>query len=532
MLRFAPLILFAAQIVLPQNHCSVPPGPEPPKLPAKLMDGVGTEYIDFKITTSNPEAQKFFNQGIAQMHSFWGREAERSFLQAAALDPEAPMPWFGVAMITGGYQPYFQIVGWDSILGKQSRTNKRAMEAAQKAIELSKKPGKATELEKLYIAAVTARRIPGDKDPDEAYIAAWRELLAKYPKEVEAQTFLSLHLMRGFELPAHTPRETSMEAVKILKALLKEAPDHPGVHHYVIHAWEGSSFASEAWPSCKRYFELAPNIPHALHMPGHIYSQTGRWDDAIIAFGAAKKKELSYIEADSTYGNGHHGHNVHYLSTSYSFKGDFDSAVREAQHLLGMPETDANKKSADLFTTAYAQGFIAMLRALTQHEKWDEILEGKMLPEIARPRQQAWYAWARGIAWSAKGNASKAKSEAKKLDTALANYKSKTKRNAPPELLVAREELAAQILLAQGKTDKGLRALEQVARKERALRYTEPPYYARPVYEALGKHALKAGKLDLAKEAFRQALDQFPSDAIAEAGLHEIDRRDMPSGGQ
>src|SRR5690606_37314151 len=131
-----------------------------------------------------------------------------------------------------------------------------------------------------------------------------------------------------------------------------------------------------------RYFQEAVNIPHALHMPGHIYSQTGRWDDAITAFTAAKQKEWSYIQADKNYGDGHHGHNVNYLSTSYSFTGNYESAVREAQHLLSIPESVT---SADAFTTAYSQGFIAMLRTLNQHEKWDEILDGEMLPVISRP---------------------------------------------------------------------------------------------------------------------------------------------------
>ena len=528
---FLPLLLIAGA-AYGQSHCSVPPGPDAPKLPAKLLDGMGTEHISFPITTSNPEAQKFFNQGVAQMHSFWGREAERSFLQAAALDPEAPMPWWGVAMVAGGqYQPYFQIAGWDEISGKQARTNRRAIDSAQKALDLSAKPGKATELEKLYIAAVAARRIPGKEDPDEAYIASWRALLEKYPQEIEARTYLSLHLMRGFELPSHTPRKYSMEAVAILKQLLTEAPDHPGVNHYVIHAWEGSSFAKDAWPSSEKYFTEAVDIPHALHMPGHIYSQTGRWKDAITAFVAAKQKELAYMKADPAYGNGHHGHNVNYLATAYSFTGDYDSAVREAKHLLSIPETDAQKKSNDLFTTAYAQGFIAMLRALTQHEKWDDILAGNMLPQIARPRQEAWYAWARGLAFAQKGEIAKARTEGRKMDAALANYASKTKRPIPAELKVAEEELTAQIVLASGKTDAGLRMLENAAKADRALRYTEPPYYARPVYESLGKAAAKAGRTSLARKAFQQALEQFPADAIAEAGLHELDQR-TSAGGQ
>ena len=108
-----------------------------------------------------------------------------------------------------------------------------------------------------------------------------RALVAKYPNEIEAKTYLALMIMRGFTLPDKKPNyPTSTEAVTMLRQLLKDAPDHPGVHHYVIHGFEGSDFAKDAWPSCKRYAELVPNIPHALHMPGHIWAQTGRWDDA------------------------------------------------------------------------------------------------------------------------------------------------------------------------------------------------------------------------------------------------------------
>ncbi|MDX2178198.1 MAG: hypothetical protein SFV18_01315 [Bryobacteraceae bacterium] len=503
------------------DHCSLPPGPAAPSLPAKLLDGMGTEYIDFKISTKSPDAQKFFSQGVAQMHSFWTKEAERSFLQAAQLDPDAPMPWWGVAMVAGGqYQPRFQVDGWDAMHGKQQRTNKRAKEAAEKALELAKN---GTELERLYIEAVAARRIPNGKDPDEEYVLAWKRLLAKYPDELEAKTFLSLHLMRGFELPSHTPKLTSMEAVELLRPLIAKHPNHPGIHHYVIHGWEGSSFAKEAWHSCERYLKLAPMIPHALHMPGHIYSQTGKWAEGIHAFSLAKDREWAYMQADPKYGTGHHGHNVNYLSTSYSFHGDFDSAFREAKHLLTLKETESELKSADLFTNGYAQGFFAMLRALVQHEKWDMVLDGTTLPAIARPRQEAWLAWGRGLAWCAKGDVKKARTEAKNLTTALDRFKSRTKYPLPPELLVAKDELDAQILVAAGKIERGLRALENAANAERRLRYTEPPYYMRPVNEALGALAVKHGDLRLARKAYEGALEQYPADAIALRGLARLE---------
>src|SRR5207248_10527471 len=108
-----PLCFLLAVCAFPQTKpidlCTPPPGGAAPSLPAKLMSGQGT--INFPITTSNPKAQEFFNQGVAQMHSFWATEAERSFLQAAALDPQAPMPYWGIAMVAAGdFRPHFQLV--------------------------------------------------------------------------------------------------------------------------------------------------------------------------------------------------------------------------------------------------------------------------------------------------------------------------------------------------------------------------------------------------------------------------------------
>src|SRR5688572_30654911 len=129
----------AAAQVQPQaakgDGCAPPPGSTAPSLPAKLLEGQGT--VDMRITTSNPEAQRFFNQGLAQMHSFWAREAERSFLQAAALDPEAPMPHWGIAMVAGGdWRPRFQIDGFEAMYGRGVQPKKsRALDAARKAIE-------------------------------------------------------------------------------------------------------------------------------------------------------------------------------------------------------------------------------------------------------------------------------------------------------------------------------------------------------------------------------------------------------------
>ncbi len=509
--------------------CVPPPSGTAPALPAHLMTGQGTEYVHFKITTSSPEAQKFFDQGLAQLHSFWANEAERSFLQAASLDPDAPMPWWGIAMIASGdYRPRHQL---ENAATPRTAAG-RALDAAKKAVALSEAPGKASDLEKLYIASIAARRMPpAGKSADDAYVDGLRAITAKYPKEVEARLFLSLHLMRGFELPERTPRADSMESVAILKQLLIDAPDHPGVHHYIIHGFEGSTFAKDAWPSCKRYAELVTNIPHALHMPGHIYSQTGKFDLAEKYFGMAADNELGYIRADSLYGSGHHGHNVHYLSTAYAFDGQYDKAEQAARSLLEFKENPRELAAVDNAYTAHRQGWFALMRAMVLSENWDKILDGHSIPVYDRPREQAWRHWAMGIAEAGKGDAAAAAEQARLMDESLKAYDEQVKHKAPPELLVARQELEAHVLGAQKKTDAAIKAFKSASTAQRKLRYSEPPYYPRPVNEALGEFALKAGKSADAQTAFQTALQDLPGSARSVKGLAVSGKRDAKTSG-
>jgi tetratricopeptide (TPR) repeat protein len=495
--------------------CVPPPSGTAPALPAHIMTGQGKVHL--AITTSNPKAQEFFDQGLAQLHSFWAAEAERSFLQAAELDPEAPMPWWGVAMISAGdYRPRHQLEGF-----YEARASARANAAAEKALAFS---GKATDLEKMYIASIVARRLPGSADPNEGYIAGLRAIAAKYPREVEARLFLSLHLMRGYELPSHTPRENTMEAVSILRTLLKEAPDHPGVHHYVIHAWEGSNFAKDAWPSCERYAQLVTNIPHALHMPGHIYAQTGKFAEAEKSFGDAAVNELGYIHADALYGTGHHGHNEHYLATAYAFDGKYDQAKEAARSLLEFQENPRELANIDGNFSAHRQGWFGLMRAMVLAEVWDEILDGKSLPVYDRPREQAWRHWAMGLAWASKGNATAANEEARQMDATLQQYERIAKRKPPAELTVAREELAGHIQVADGKVMKGLKTLEGASKLQRKLRYSEPAAYPRPVAEALGEVALRHGKTATAEAAFRTCLEDLPGSVRSVNGLRDAQK--------
>ncbi len=511
-----------------KDQCAPDPGDAPPPLPAKLLEGQG--IVHFPITTSSGEAQKFFDQGVAQMHSFWAREAERSFLQAAALDPAAPMPWWGVAMVAAGdYRPGFQLEFVNGVpAGKAPPPNflvpeagaKRARDAADRAVELSKTAGKASDLEKLYIAAVAARRGIGTETPAADYVRGLRAILAFAPNEVEAKSYLALILESGFTTPDKKPREGSMEAVALLKELLAAAPNHPGVHHYVIHGWEGSAFASDAWPSCKRYAELVTNIPHAVHMPGHIYAQTGRWEDARAAFEAAAKLERADMAEDSLYGTGHHGHNVHFEIVTLNFEGQYQKSIDLAHELMAIPETPRQKSDPDGWFTADRQGWMGLMRTQVTFENWEAILDSSQLPPPSTPRELAWYRWARSLAYSHKNNSRLAKEELGDMDKALKEWRTVTKKkDLPPSLMVARKEAEAQIAFAQGRDRDAWKLFDQASTDERALRYQEPPSYPRPVAQAAGALALERKQNQRAAKYFEIALEQYPRSRRAEQGL-------------
>jgi tetratricopeptide (TPR) repeat protein len=264
-------------------------------------------------------------------------------------------------------------------------------------------------------------------------------------------------------------------------------------------------------------------------MPGHIYSQTGRWTDAVTSFDSAAENERKYMAADSLYGSGHHGHNVHYLATSYAFSGQYDKAIAAAKELLAIPENPREAAAPDNTRTAQYQGFFAMFRTLVQFGKWDEILTGNMLPEQKKARAKAWYHWARAVAHVNKNNRGGAEAEAAEFDKAIAEYKHAMNK-VHPTLEVAQLELDAQLAVARGDWKKARKQFEKAIAAERSLRYNEPPNYPRPAAEALGHVALRRGDSRTAEKAFRVALEQFPSDWHAESGLRALADRPMHAG--
>ncbi len=506
------LALAAVLLLAPQqaDHCVVVSDSRP-LLPAKLMEGMGKS--DFPITTSSVEAQAFFNQGISQLYAFWFVEAERSFMQAAAIDPSAGMGAWGIAMAgPGDFKPAYQNSLNPNrrvpLLPSPGSGEFRAREAIAKARELRPK---LSERERLYIDAIAARRNPRARNPEADYIDTMRKLAAGYPADFNAKAILALAIDNGYETLTKKPRSGTEESITLLKAVLQSAPGHAGAHHFLMHAYEDSSRASEAWASSEQYPKLVWNIPHALHMPGHIYAQTGRFEDAVKAFEIAGTNERSYMDADPLYPRDHYLHNRQFLIYVLGALGRYRDAVDESRKLMAVPE-DAAQRDAMEGSSFYRIGWFSLMRTLVRFEKWDEILAGT-LPLYEKPREASWYYWARGLANASKGNKAEASKALRDMESALDRLK-RIPNPIPYQLLAARRELEAAIEDNAERFDK---ALEM----ESDLLYTEPPVYPRPILESLGKRALRNREFKNAETSYRKLLEHEPGSGRALWGLAE-----------
>jgi tetratricopeptide (TPR) repeat protein len=512
------------------DMCAPPPGAQP-LLPAKLLPGMGTTK-DFPVTTSSDQARKFFLQGVSQIHSFWFVESERSCLQALQYDPNMAMAHWCIALSAAGdYRPAFQLLrntagagrgtgaatdaSPDSVVrtanGAAVNPQIRAREAIAKAMALR---DKVTERERLYIEAQAVRRAPGNKDDADAnYIAALRKLVAAYPDDLEAKSMLGLAIDNGFDPVTKEPRAHTMEALALLQEVVDKDDSQFGAHHYLIHGWEGSKTPEKAWHSTARYAGYVVDIPHAAHMPGHIYAQSDKIQEAISAFSAAAAIERKWIESDSLYSTGHHAHNVHFLIHALNLGGRYNESLVNVKELLAFKE-NPRERGGSAQTGPWRQGYFGLIKTVVRFEKWNEILDGQTIPVYDKPEQNAWRHWAMGLAYAATGQMDRAKTT---LADMRKDLESVTSNKEPIGIGV--QELEATIAARGGDRKKGYELFRKAADREAAMLYTEPPSYPRPVVEGFANVALAAGDFATAEKEYREALAREPGSGRAYFGL-------------
>ncbi|MGE5444108.1 MAG: hypothetical protein ACM3SR_05815 [Ignavibacteriales bacterium] len=482
--------------------------------PALLMSGLGNHH--HPVSTKNPEAQRFFDQGFTLIFAFNHDEAVRSFRRSAELDPELAMAYWGMALALG---PNIN-------LDVDPEREKAAYEAVQKALELS---ANAPEQERAYIKAL-AKRYSIDPKADLKKLAvdyknAMGELVKRYPDDLDATTLYAESAMdlRPWQLwnKDGTPAEGTEEIVSVLESVLKRNPYHIGANHYYIHAVEASPHPGRAIPSAERLKTLAPAAGHLVHMPAHIYMRTGDYESAAQANEAGASADEIYIKstgAEGFYPLAYYSHNLHFLAVAYSMEGRFRDAKKAADQLEA--HVGPHVKEVSMLEFFMPTSTLVLVR----FNQWDDILKSPE-PAAEMPITNALWHFARGMAYAAKGKIKNAESERKVLVTAANTIPADAMfgplNSATNILKVAESLLDTRIVMAKHDNKSTIQFLKSGVEAQDALNYDEPPGWYIPVRESLGGVLILNGDYAEAERVFRADLERNPRNGRSLFGLIE-----------
>lgn len=445
----------------------------------KALEGIGN--APFPITTSNPEVQKWFNQGNALLHSFWWEESERAFRWCLKLDPDCAMAYWGLAQ--GGYN-------WFAPSRVSNDPKDRYQVFLQEAV---KRKGKVSDRERMFIEAWEHAFKPGASNPAKTLRDELGKIVAKYPDDVEAKVLLAFYNIDN--------GGSRSEAQRLIAEVLAVRPDHPGAHHATIHLWDYRDPVM-ALKSCQAYGTLAPRVGHALHMPGHAFSKMGMWHEAARAMDAATRTELYYMNDRLAlpYESWNYSHNRNYLCYLQEQLGMAQASIRGARDLINAP---SDPESSNEDNAGFSEGIEALVRACIKFEMWDEILQPGYVPWSKRDESEKRFA--ETLAYAGKGELDKARASLKALQDAKG-------RNGENEAIAE-----AAVLVAEGKPREATKKLVGRAASEDYA--GDPPYSPWPLYRFVADAYMAAKDYQLAVDTYKRALGKEKCDAFSYAGL-------------
>ena len=487
---------------------------EPPKTAASPHPGLGVHH--HPITTSSAEAQKFFDQGLVLLYGFNHDEAARSFRRVAELDPKAAMAFWGLALAIG---PNYNDVAVDEARAAAT------FDAVRKAVERSTA---ASPREQAYISALTRRFASADPASDWKqfhlnYSEAMREVVKKYPDDLDAAVLFaeSLMMLRPWQLWTldGQPAPGTTELVAILESVLKRNPDHPAANHFYIHAVEASPNLERAIPSAMRLMNLVPGAGHLVHMPGHIFLQTGDFELAAktnVDAAAADKAFVERIGATGMYPLMYWTHNVHFVSYARAQQGRYAEAKEAALQMV------RQTGDADLQMQMLEAFLLYPLVTDLRFHRWDDILATPR-PRSERKLLGAFWQYARGMAFAGKGDlqhAVAARNELESQRSALTTDVMFLGNNKGADVLaLAAATLDAQMAWSRGDKEKSISEWRRAVDLESTIQYDEPPAWHYPIRQSLGAALLRSGQAADAEAVFREALGKRPRDGRLLYGL-------------
>lgn len=486
---------------------------------APLFDGMGDHR--HPITTSDPDAQRYFDQGLTIDFAFNHAESARSFRAAQKLDPDCAMCYWGEALALG---PNINVTSnGKAIMSDEDRI--AAYAAIQKAVA---RKDQASEKERDYIDAL-ATRYNGDpstpREPlDEAYADAMRTLYEKYPADDDAASLYAESLMNtmpwDYWLDAGNPKPRTVEVIDALETVLARNPKHPMAIHLYIHAVEASSEPERAEPHADTLTDLVPGAGHLVHMPSHIFWRVGRYHDASEANVRAADVDEAYIaqcNAQGFYPALYYPHNIHFLWAASSMEGRSAVAIDAARRVAANVRLEMVRQ----FPTVEFFKTIPLL-ALAQFGRWDEILAEPAPPAELEFSTGMWH-YVRATAYARKGNLDAARTEHEQLQPLLdaedVLYLDGVDYPASTLLKIADELVQGEIAMAADEPADAVGHFETAVATQDSLPYTEPPFWYYPTRHSLGKALLAAGQPEQAEAVYRRDLEVYPHNGWAMFGL-------------
>jgi tetratricopeptide (TPR) repeat protein len=489
----------------------------PQKSRALVIAGTGT--YSHAVTAKDPQAQRWFDQGLMLAYGFNHDEAVRSFEMAASLDPDCAMAYWGQAYALG---PNINMPA------DEARST-AAWEAIQQARAHT---AGATPLERDLIAALATRYampVPADRKAlDQAYANAMAALWRKYPADPDvgflyADALINLAPWDQWT-PDFQPKANTEELLAVLDRVMELDLHHPGANHYYIHALEASGDPGRAEAAADRLAALTPGLGHMVHMPAHIYVQVGRYADSIRANEAGSKLDREYFARAGQQGAYHfyHAHNNHFRVWTAMYMGNYEDALAACrQTLIDLPDA----LEADPGT---AEWLVMDVHVHLRFGNWQAVLDAPS-PRADQPYAVAMWHYARGIALANQGRIDAAKAEAKKFEEQVAKVPVDQMVfiiSALDVTKVAREMLAGEIAYKAGDVEGAFAHLRQAVANEDALRYSEPSPWLMPTRHSLGALLLDQGRVAEAEKIYREDLRKHNGNVWSLHGLTEcLERR-------
>ena len=452
---------------------------------AKTTEKIGK--VNFPISCGIA-AQEQFNRAVAFLHSFWYAEALKAFTSLAENNPDCAMGYWGIAMSL--WHPLWQ--------PPDVETLKKGWAAVEKAKALNVK----SERERDYIAAVEAFYMDSEvldhRTRALAYEKAMEQIYLRYPEDLEAAVFYALAL-NATALSTDKTYENQQKATEILMKVFAEKLEHPGAAHYLIHNNDYPPLADRALVAARRYASIAPSVPHALHMPSHIFTRLGLWEESIhsnSASAAAAKRNSSWFEQL---------HAMDYLVYAY-LQGAQD---REAKRVLDEANV-TGKVAPDNFASAYALAAIPARYAL-ERRQWAEVasLEPRQSRHIYT---EAITYFARAIGSAQMGDLTTARKDIEKLQSLRDALLDLEQSYWADQVEVQHRAASAWLAYAEGKNEAALQLMVSAAELEGSTeKHPVTPGAIVPAHELLGELLLELGKPEQALNEFETSLRTSPN---------------------